>query len=280
MSAPAEIRILRPLAGGGGVASVHLVEVAGRLLVLKQNRRRDIAGERLFHEALGVAGLPRLHIEDHAELGPEAVLLEYVDGSPTIGGSPSLQACRLWGDAVGKLHHLPSAGFLTLTDDGALLESSWRDFTKALIHQALQCSRRSDLEPSLITEAERRLALLLQFEPESFVLAHGDLHLNNALIRNGDLVLFDKASEIWSAPAVFDLALIYSEAFFAGRYGVVREDDAARLRAFHEGYGELSPDQAGWLDHFVLLRSLRRYPSPFVPQLGQVIETALERLRR
>jgi Ser/Thr protein kinase RdoA (MazF antagonist) len=279
---PPEFRLVRPLAGGGGNASVDLVELDGRFLVLKRHGRRDVAAERLFHQQLGARGLARLAVEDHPALGPDQILLEYVEGSPTIGGAAAVDVCERWGRAIGGLHAVGSDRFEVLDESGAIVRSSWRDFVGALIDEALDRQRRNatDLPQRLIDQARERLVALLEFEPESFVLSHGDLHLNNALLRDGEVVLFDKSAEVWVAPPVFDLSLIHSEAFIVGRYGAVRDGDAERLSAFLAGYGDLPPGQMDWLDHFVLLRSLRRYPSPFVPQMRTVIEVSLDRLPR
>lgn len=130
----------------------------------------------------------------------------------------------------------------------------------------------------LLDEAEEQLTALPSFRPERFSLTHGDLHLNNALLRDGEIILFDKPAAVWVAPPVLDLCLVYSEAFPGARYGAARDGDDERLGAFLAGYGSLPPGDESWLDHFVLVRSLRRYPSPFVPEMRKVIEVALERL--
>ncbi len=80
------------------------------------------------------------------------------------------------------------------------------------------------------------------------------------------------------APPVFDLAVVHSEAFPDARYVRAREGDDERLAAFMSGYGDLPAGQAGWIDAFVVLRALRRYPNPFVPDLLTTVEAALERM--
>lgn len=275
-----QIEKVRPLAGGGGNASVDLVRASGRLWVLKCHRPREVAAERLFQKHLRECGLPYLHVEDCPGLRPDQLLMEYVPGSPTIGGSPSVELCRRWGAAIGDLHRIQSAEFRTLDDQGVPVLASWQEFVAALIHEAIerQRSRETDLPGYVLDQAALRLAALGSFNPPNFVLTHGDLHLNNALARDGEIVLFDKPAGVWLAPRMFDLCLIYSEAFPGARYGVNRDGDEARMSAFLEGYADLPSEQGEWLDHFVLLRSLRRYPSPFVPELRAIIETALNRI--
>lgn len=273
-----DIEILETLAGGGGDASVELVRAAGRLLVLKRHRLRDIAAERAFHEALRRHDLPSLKIETFSGLGPDQILLEYVPGSPTIGGSPTPDLCRRWGGAVGALHQIRFEHCAVLDERGKLESTPWPDFITGKISEAIGRASGSDLPPSLLDQAEARLAQLLAFEPAGFVLTHGDLHLNNALVRGEEVVLFDKPAGVWAAPPVFDLCLVFSEGFPGARYGADREGDAERLDAFIEGYGQLPAEHDRWLEHFVLLRALRRYPSPFVPEMRAIIEIALDRI--
>lgn len=276
-----DLQPVKPLAGGGDAASVELVRGAdGRLWVLKRHRPAHVAAERRFQQTLSDHGLPSLRIEDCPGLAPDQLLLEYVPDSPTIGGSPSLDLVRRWGEAIGRLHQIPVAEFARLDDTGQVVPGAWRDFLQARIAEAIARQRHpdSDLPAGFVDRAERHLAALHAFAPRRFVLTHGDLHLNNALVRGGDIVLFDKPAGVWRAPAVFDLALIFSEAFPGARYGADRPGDDARLAAFLEGYGEVPPDELAWLDGFVLLRSLRRYPSLFVPELRAILELALDRL--
>ncbi|MDP3853042.1 phosphotransferase enzyme family protein [Phenylobacterium sp.] len=275
-----EFEVLGPLSGGGGGATVELVRAAGRLWVLKQHRPREAAAERRFHQILRQNGIPSLHLEDWPGLGSDQLLLEYVQGSPTIGGSPSPALCRRWGAAVSALHWIRSDSFKVLDEQGDAVPAIWREFIAARIREAIDRhhSIGTDLPQSLLDKAEHRLASLLSLDPDSFVLTHGDLHLNNALVRGGEIVLFDKPADVWVAPVVFDLCLVFSEAFPGARYGADRPGDGDRLSAFLDGYGEFPSEQSRWLEHFVLLRSLSRYPSPFVPELRSIIEIALDRL--
>lgn len=275
-----QLEPVRPLAGGGGAASVTLVRAEGRDWVLKKHRARDIGAERLFNTTLHTHGLPALAVADCEGLGPDEIVLEFVEGSPTVGGAFDLALCRRWGAAIRALHGIQFDDLLTLDDDARPQPSTWRDFAASLTERTIARQRRlqTDLPGSLLDLAARRLEPLLGFSPTRFVLTHGDLHANNALVRNDAIVLFDKPADIWSAPVMFDLCLILSEAFPGAHYGANRPGDAERLAAFLDGYGPLGADETPWLDHFVLLRSLRRYPNPFVPEMRAIIELALSRL--
>lgn len=283
MSGPfSDIEIVRPLAGGGGSATVDLVRVGAESLVLKRQTVRHAAAERLFQRAQAAAGLPSLRVVDHPGLTADQVLLEYVPGSPTIGGVPSLDLCRRWGAAIARLHSVSITPFLALDGEGGLVPSAWRDVLRRTMQAGLDHQRRHEagLSPALLDGIAERLEAVFAFDPSAFALAHGDLHLNNALVRGDEIVLFDKAPDVWAAPAVFDLAVIYSEVFPGARYGesAARAGDGERMAAFMAGHGGLGEDQVPWIDHFVVLRSLRRYPNPFVPDLRTTIEAALARI--
>jgi Ser/Thr protein kinase RdoA (MazF antagonist) len=275
-----DLEFVRPLVGGGGTASVDLVRAEGREWVLKRHRPRDMAAERLFHRTLRENGLPALYVADCDGLSPDQLLLEFVAGSPTIGGAPAPELCRRWGEAVGRLHRIHAPAFCLLDEAGAPQPADWRDFLATQVRVAIERQRRlaTDLPSTFLQRAEDQLARLPEFEPSPFVVTHGDLHLNNALVRSDGIVLFDKPADVWVAPAVFDLCLIFSEAFPGARYGAAREGDEERLAAFLDGYGKLPREEIDWIEYFVLLRSLRRYPSPFVPELRSIIELALARL--
>jgi hypothetical protein len=96
------IHRLRPLTGGGGGASVEQVEIGGRQFVLKRSATARAAGERRFQQTLAAAGLASLSMFDHPSLQPGELLLEFVEGSLTIGGSTSPDRFARWGAAIAR----------------------------------------------------------------------------------------------------------------------------------------------------------------------------------
>ncbi len=122
---PPAIRLLRPLAGGAGEASVDLVEVGGRQLVLKRQSERHANAERRFHRALADAGLPHLEVVDHPSLAADQILLTYVERSTTVGRSQSLAAFEAWGAAIAGMHAIASGWCQELDERGAPIEADW-----------------------------------------------------------------------------------------------------------------------------------------------------------
>ena len=115
------IRKIRPLAGSGGDASVDLVAIGDKMFVLKRQSPCHATAERLFQQSLQRAGLPSLRVFDHPELGPDQILLEYVEGSTTVGRSLSLQSIERWGATIGRLHAIRSDHFVELDGAGEVL---------------------------------------------------------------------------------------------------------------------------------------------------------------
>lgn len=277
-----EPRKIRPLAGGGGGATIDLVEIGDHPFVLKRQTARHVGAERLFQRTLADANLPSLKVIDHPRLRPDEILLEYVEASETVGRSLSLGLCERWGAAIAGLHAIRPGGFMELNEAASPIAASWPEFLRQTLRDGLarQRGRQDGLPSPLLDRIEMGLTALLSFHPDAFAVVHGDLHMNNALIRGDEIVLFDKAPGLWTAPQVFDIALVFTEAFPGARYldSEARKGDAARLAAFMSGYGGLPSAQTAWIDHFALLRSLRRYPSPFVPDMLTTLEAALDRL--
>lgn len=89
----------------------------------------------------------------------------------------------------------------------------------------LRLARR--LRPLLPPEAGRKLVALVEAVPPCDVLLHGDLHLSNMVVRDGELAPIDMEFVGFGDP-VFDLAISRSRTFqivpsLAGRTGVPEE---------------------------------------------------------
>ena len=81
--------------------------------MLKRSSPARAAGERQFQQTLAAAGLPSLALATHPSLGPGDLLLEFVEGSRTLGGgSPPARSWGLWGAAVAGMHKVRFAGFM------------------------------------------------------------------------------------------------------------------------------------------------------------------------
>jgi hypothetical protein len=177
--------------------------------VLKRHRSREVGAERLFQQTLRDHGLPALQVPACEGLGPDEIVLEYVEGSPTVVTAPTLDNCRRWGAAIRAMHDIRFASQMGLDDAARPQATTWTDFVAALTAKTIARQRRlaTDLPEELLVEAEKRLEALQGFTPSRFVLTHGDLHGNNALVTADGIVLFDKPANVWSAPAIFDVCI-------------------------------------------------------------------------
>lgn len=113
-------------------------------------------------------------------------------------------------------------------------------------------------------------------ETDESVLIHGDLHANNALIKDQNIILFDKGDQIVAGDPMYDLALVAINLPGAiYKLGTQIEKDIKLLEAFIEGYGIDFTSDTQKLETYILLRALERWPNPFENELPDIINTIL-----
>lgn len=101
------------------------------------------------------------------------------------------------------------------------------------------------------------------------------------LVKDNELILFDKFADFPVAPAAFDIGLLYAESFGGAAYpemGFSTAEQQRYFNAFVDGYGPLSAEQQKWLDHFILLRAFYRWPNRFHPHSGETIRLMVREL--
>lgn len=291
MTSSDEIVELRELNHADRNASVKLVSIGGQKYVLKTDSEREIASQKFFNHELTAAGMPALEAHTHAQLQDNQILLEYVEDSLTLGKEPTIERSRAWGDTVARVHTITKPHFELLSDACHRSQANWHEYLEAYIKQAVkwQRSRPYQLGDETIVRAEQIVRRLLDYEPSTFAVSHGDLHVNNVLVKqdgqHDTLILFDKSSDFLTAPAAYDLGTLYAEAFAGGAYpelGFSTQAQQDMMAAFIEGYNATNPlpdEQVKWLDYFVLLRAFYRWPNRFAPHSGEVVRLLVEKLR-
>lgn len=281
---PEELIRLGPLDGGGRSTSVELVRWRDERFVLKTDRPGAVEAQLRFAALMADGGLPSLACH-RAPDRADQLLVEYVEGSPTLAKAMGRREVAQWGRVVRLMHSVRYSRLVALDEAGEPQATLWPEFIAARIDKTLQVRRDAgDLRPSVLARAGAYLDRLRRYRPQRFVLTHGDLNADNALVRDREVVLIDKAGAIWAAPPLFDLALLYVDTFpgaicaeLAGRDG-----DGALAAAFFSGYRKIAAQDQQWLELFVLLQALRRYPRPSSPWLEALIEgiVSLQQARR
>ena len=264
-------------------ASVKLVSIDGHKFVLKTDDLREVAAQKFFNQHLEQRNIPALLGHAHVHLQPNQILLEYVDGSLTLGNALSEERCRKWGEIVSRMHAIKKNSFSALDPEGNQIATEWSSYIKNYINAAVARHRSLpySLGDDLINQVEKILQALVEFQPTELSVTHGDLHVHNVLVKDETLILFDKFADFLVAPAAFDIGLLYAEAFSGAAFpelGLSTAEQQKFFRAFLDGYGSLSAEQQQWLDRFTLLRAFYRWPNRFAPHSGEIIRLMVRKL--
>lgn len=267
------MKIIRPLSGSSSSA-VSLVAIDNHEYVLKTADIVEIENEHEFNRHLHLHNIPTLETFQNSNLQSNQILLEYIPDSPTLGGHLTPQRCYQWGVLMSQLHAIqaPHASYF----DSALHTIPWSDFISNEIHARYKKDKPAKIPQELLLQI---IAPLISQKHDSYSLLHGDCHSNNVLIRNNDLVLFDKASEILFGDPAYDLAIIALE-FPNDRYAILdatgHTQDSIHLHAFIQGYGR-DFTQDPHFDLYVLLRAIIREPNSFQPHLSSIIDELVKK---
>ncbi len=264
-------------------ASVKSVSINGSKYVLKTDDIREVAAQKYFNEQLESHHIPALAVHAHVALQPNQILLEYVEGSLTLGNVLSEERCRAWGKLVSRVHAIKANEFFVFDTDGKQINTEWSSYIKKYIDTAVarHKSLPYSLGDELINKIEKILYALVDYHPTELSVTHGDLHVHNVLVKDDELILFDKFADFPVAPAAFDVGLLYAESFGGAAYpelGFSTVEQRRFFNAFLDGYGPLSAEQQKWLDHFILLRAFYRWPNRFHPHSGETIRLMTQKL--
>lgn len=249
-------------------SQVDLIEEGGKQYVLKTADVEDVVNEKRFFVLMQAAGMPTLALADFPFLQPNQLALEYVVDSPTLGLHLTPELCTTWGQRVRQLHTITAAQPARLTATGQLQTVDWKEFIQSQIERGIARKQEAiHANPSLETDnIVRALQPLLAYTPPVSTLIHGDLHPNNVLMRNRDLVLYDKNSVILYGDPLYDLAIVFLN-FPNGRYIHITDPayskDEEFLLAFQDGYGHLTAAELTLIDRYVILRACNRHPNPY-----------------
>ena len=132
---------LGKLEGSSASNDLEKFSIDGSVWVLKSADADVLENERAFMSVMAENGLPVLATKETAATGPEALLLEYVEGSPTLSKCLDHEVAREWGLAVRKMHSI-SAGGPSYYAAGSLHPRDWQAFLCEEIRQAEERQRR------------------------------------------------------------------------------------------------------------------------------------------
>lgn len=253
-----------------GLNEQHELEVLNGIQVVRKQCDADAFWNELFFQAeLNNHNLPNLRLFDSKS--SNEILMEFVpEGTPNLNTS----FMHTWGTLMQKVHAITYQNPFYIAANNTITTTTWTDHLRERMRIAQgKKALQSELEAKIVSILE---STVLQAELKQASLIHGDLHSNNVLVRNGELVLFDSSPYIRSGDPLYDLAITWI-GFAADTYVNIKdpkhEGNKKLLAAFIDGYGadKIKKHQAT-LDLYVLMRSFERYPNPYEPQLKQIMQ--------
>lgn len=261
-------------------SDVELVEIDGTRYVLKTVDDEEAANEKRFLETLSANNLPSLELFNKASLESNQLLLEYVPNSEKVDYQDVNQV-RQWGESVHKMHDIHFEKPFRITEEGKEEYFDWNDFLSKNMEHSVNYRKggKTDLSDEELDRIVDYIKPRLNFNESGYSLLHGDMHDGNTLKRGGEVIIYDKSSEIFAGHYLYDLAtvaIMYPNGLYMNTDEPEYKRDSELLNAFMEGYGENFVEKhKSELDVYMLIRNLFRYPNPFVRVERQIFKTIL-----
>jgi len=243
-------------------------------VVVKTVDAKERKNETFFHKKMSEMGLPSMSIHEEGE----AIVLDFIENAETLGDNETADNYRLFGEAVRKMHAVKFNHPFYIDQEGKHNEIFWGTFIEhCLIEGSDRQNKNSNgLEKNIVDRITAAINPSGIGDTDRSVLIHGDLHANNALIKDQNIILFDKGDQIVAGDPMYDLALIVIDLPGAiYKLGEKIEEDANLLEAFIEGYGTDFTADRQKLQAYILLRALERWPNPFEKEIPDIINTIL-----
>lgn len=254
-------------------ATIELVSIENREFIRKTATSVEVAVEKRFVQALTRNGLPHLYVTDDESLKPNQLLMEYVPDSITVGLIGTAKIYEEWGSACRAMHEVASDSGFVISTDGQEIVSSWQQF----IFESFDCHARrhvvdGTLSPEIVNAVRNMVhAWFIENPTVEYRLIHGDLHCNNALVRNGEVVLFDKGIPMMFGSRYYDLIMLVMEPYRDGF-------NSELMEAFIGGYGRvLVEEHLTEIEHWTLLRCFEKFPGRTGSISGKILSRLLSR---
>ncbi|WP_040949660.1 phosphotransferase enzyme family protein [Gorillibacterium massiliense] len=167
---------------------------------------------------------------------------------------------REWGRVTGAMHQATKK---YQAPEGAVKRPDWDDDTDLLGHADRYVEKGDEYVLDRLTEAMGRMRQL-PINRDVYGLIHTDIHMGNFFVENGRLRVFDFDDSAYNW-FVHDLAipLYYTMAWTAPEEEAERKAYAdGFFRSFWEGYRQVNPLPAEWLEEipaFLILRDVCLY---------------------
>ncbi len=246
-----------------------------QFILKTMSNTHDVLMEKRFIEILTENNLSHLNVYENESLKRNQLLLEYIKDSPTLGKNETLLWIEKWARLIKKIHNIRSRKSKKILTTGKFENILWKDFLKDRYRIALKRNKEKELFDEKIFE---KMHLVLEkicgFKLQNPRLIHGDLHTNNALLRDNEIVIFDKGQEVFFGEPAYDLAIVLISFGFSDV-----KDDQEKVKAFIKGYGKkyfISNTQK--IELYTLFRAFERAGNKFEPQAKNIVCKLLKKI--
>jgi len=245
-----------------------------KAVILKSVDAQERKNELAFHTLLHELGMPRMNVVEEGE----DLVIDFITDAETIGDEETPERYEQFGSALRVLHSREYPHAFVIEADGTQRELDWNTFLKQQVQYGVGRQKEKEgLDDDVMNHVIA--ALSVNVTPEKFVPVHGDLHVNNILLKDEDLFLFDKVDHVFSGDPLYDMALFGIT--LPGIFGVGSEieRDENLLKALVAGYGSDFMSDRPTFDRYVLLRAIERCPNPFEEEIPELVQVILKRYK-
>ncbi|MFA4846029.1 MAG: phosphotransferase [Patescibacteria group bacterium] len=243
-----------------------------RAVILKSVQSQERKNEMAFHALLKELQLPSMTIIEEGE----DLAINFIEGAETLGDCETPERYEQLGRVLRLFHSQEYPSPFWVDADGIQHDIDWETFLRQQIARGVTRQReRNGLEPGTVDRIVATLSIAPR--PKRITPVHGDLHVNNVLLKEERLYLFDKADCIFAGDPLYDLSLFGITLPGVYGVGVEVERDKSLMRALAQGYGEDFLADYETFDRYVLLRAMERWPNPFEQEIPELVKAILDR---
>lgn len=272
------MEILKKLQGSTS-SEVYLVDINKEKFVLKRCEESDeIVSEKKFIQILSENSIPALNYFDSPDLEPSEILLEYIENSTTLWDNLTEENCKICWETVKKIHSIT----YQVNENNLEERLNWSLYLRKKIDKAFTKAKENNnygFKKEQLEQITKYLSALLDVELKDLSLIHGDFHVNNVFVKNGNIILFDKNPEIFYGDPLLDLSIFILN--MPNNTLLITEDpvhinDKKYLNSFISGYGTNFLDNPT-LDMYIMLIAFGRLYTPYSNNYKQIIINLLNK---
>ncbi|PCI25041.1 hypothetical protein COB57_02335 [Candidatus Peregrinibacteria bacterium] len=273
------MKILEKIIGSSS-SDVRIVEIENQKYVMKSCDPDEVFSEKSFMEVLSQNDIRVLKYLNDSQLPQDVLFLEYIENSPTLGGLFNEKNCLKWGSVTKKMHSIKYSTCFKYNEEGGMVKLLWTEYLAKKIKKAFVKSSENNqygFSAAELIDIKKYLEPLLSLSLSSFSLIHGDYHAENILLKNGEIIPFDKNPEVFSGDYVLDLAIAL---LGMPNETLIETKDSARcadkkcLKAFISGY-ENNILQEKNLKKYIMLIAFGRLYTPYSQYYKEIIQNLL-----